>query len=75
MGPKTCDIPDLESGELCERPRHRSRGGDWPFCLEHKDEWSDHCARMAEMLQKPLEPADWAEWRKTREAMQGGLKL
>lgn len=73
--PKTCDIPDLESGELCERPRHSSPGGLWPFCFEHRDEWSDHSARREEMLEKPLEPDEWAKWRKTGETKQGGLKL
>lgn len=75
LSPKTCDIPDLESGELCERPLYRSRGGDWPFCFEHRDEWSDHSTRRQEMRQKPLEPDEWARWRKTGEARQGGLKL
>lgn len=72
---KTCDLPDVETGVLCDRPLHLSRGGPWPFCLEHRDEWSDYSTRSEELFQKPLEPAEWAEWRKTGKIKQGGLRL
>ena len=72
---KTCDIPDVDTGELCERPFHRSRWAIWPFCFEHGDDWKDYSTRSEEMFQKPLEPSVWAEWLKTGELKQGGLRL
>lgn len=65
---KTCDIPD-QDGVLCDRPLHYV----WPFCFDHGDAWRDYSTRSEEMLQKPLEPVDWAVWMKTGKIKQGGL--
>ncbi len=75
MTSPTCDILTVETGELCDRPVHRARRAVWPFCWKHGDEWKEHTKRSEEMGEKPLEPSEWAHWKKTGELKQGRLRL
>lgn len=69
-----CGIPD-EDGVVCEKPLHPSRGGSWPFCFDHADDWRADSARMKEAHHKPLEPLEWANYRKGQPMKQGQMSV
>lgn len=62
-----CGIVSLETGGICEELLHFT----WPFCYQHGQEYKTYQSQCETLYLSGLEPAAWANWRRTGEIRQG----